>query len=309
MVLQATLKREDILKNQGNAQLFVTDEVANGLTIAPTLNKTSQTGRLYKFYTRSETSKEVFDGFFAGEPIETSKGAQLTEVSGVEHTPEGIPLLSQGFRYIVLKEDYEESPESFLMDIEDFSYVISAKIEQSCYDAAIAAAPTAGTKAALHDGPWDDSTEIAEDLRGFRADMRSRGVKGPLDTLFYESDNYDELGNFIIRTEGIQNLREENDVIQYGSIGNTYAENGPANGTTFGWSSKALPGTIVYRTIPGAYTPIKAKEGTKDTLPIINMKIIESEGDGLEKVLDIRFGAHWAVAMTRPDNIFKQTGI
>ncbi len=309
MALQAEIKREDILKNQGNAQLFVTDEVATGLTIAPTLNKIVQTGRRYNFYTREKTSKQIFQDFFAEEPIETAKGAQLIEVSGSEQTPESVPLLSKGFRYIVIKEDYEDSPESFLMDIEDMCYVIVAAIENSVKDAVNANAPTPSSRADLHDGPWDDSTMIAEDLRGFRNDMRHRGIRGRLDLLFHSADSYDNIGNYIIRTEGIQNLKEENDVIDYGSVKNTFAEFGPASGQTFGWPSAAPPGAIVYRKIPGAYTPIKSKEGTEPYLPVINMKIIESDGDGMDPVLDIRFGAHWSVPIMRKNNIFNKTGI
>lgn len=309
MALQAEIKREDILKNQGNAQLFVTDEVATGLTIAPTLNKIVQTGRRYNFYTREKTSKQIFQDFFADEPVETAKGAQLIEVSGQEQTPDSVPLLTKGFRYIVIKEDYEDSPESFLMDIEDMCYVIVAAIENSVKDAVNANAPTPSSRADLHDGAWDDSTMIAEDIRGFRTDMRHRGIRGTLDKLFYNSNGYDELGNFIIRTEGIQNLQEEGDVIKYGSVQNTFADNGPADSQVFGWPTVAPPGAIVYRKIPGAFTPIKSKEGTNPYLPVINMKIIESDGDGLDPILDIRFGAHWSVPIMRKENIFNKTGI
>lgn len=309
MALQAEIKREDILKSQGNAQLFVTDEVATGLTIAPKLNRIVQKGRRYNFYTREKTSKQIFQDFFASEPTETAKGAQLIEVSGSEQTPDSVPLLTKGFRYIVIKEDYEDSPESFLMDIEDMCYVIVAAIENSVKDAVNANAPDPSSRAALHDGAWDDSTMIAEDIRGFRTDMRHRGIKGRLDTLFHGADVYDHLGNYIIRTEGIQNLQEEGDVIKYGSVENTFAEFGPAEDQTFGWPSAAPPGAIVYRTIPGAYTPIKSKEGTQPYLPVINMKIIESDGDGLDSIYDMRFGAHWSVPIMRKNNIFNKTGL
>lgn len=308
MATQAEIKREDILKSPGTAQLFVTDEVATGLNIAPKLNKITQKGRRYNFYKRDATSKQIYEEFFKDEPMDVTKGAQLMEVSGSEQVPDSVPLFSKGFRYIVIKEDYDDSPESFLLDIEDMCYVISATIEKTVRDAVVAAAVAAGIKAALHDGPWDDSTEIAEDLRGFKADMRTRGIKGTLDQLFYK-EQYDELGNYIIRTEGIQNLKEEGDVITYGSIENIYAENGPQDGETFGWPSAAKPGAVVYRTIPGAYTPIKTKPGTEDYLPVINMKIIESDGEGLDPIYDIRFGAHWQVPIMRENNIFYQNGL
>jgi hypothetical protein len=65
----------------------------------------------------------------------------------------------------------------------------------------------------------------------------------------------------------------------------------------------------VYRKIPGAYTPIKSKEGTEDYLPVINMKILETDGDGLDPVYDMRFGAHWQVPIMRENNIFYQNGL
>jgi len=308
MVSQPDLKREDILKSRENAQLFVTDEVAIGLTIAPALNRVVQAGRRYNFYKRDKTSKQIFEEFFTDEPMKVAKGAQLTKVSGTEQIPDSEPLLTAGFRYIVPKEDYNESPESFLMDIEDMCYVIRRAIELSVVDAVNTHAPAPSSRAHLHDGEWNDSTMISEDIRGFRMDYRSRGIRGPLDKLFYETDNHDELGNFIIRTEGNQNLKETGDVIDYASVQNTYAENGPAHGTTFGWSTVAVPGSIVYRAIPGAYTPIKTKPGT-ELPPVINMKIIESDGEGMEGVLDMRFGAHWTVAMQRPNNIFRKDGL
>ena len=69
-------------------------------------------------------------------------------------------------------------------------YVIVAAIENSVKDAVNANAPTPSSRADLHDGPWDDSTMIAEDLRGFRNDMRHRGIRGRLDLLFHSADSY-----------------------------------------------------------------------------------------------------------------------
>ena len=314
------LKAEDILignpdQVRNNAQLFVTDEVATGLTIAPRLKFLSQTGRRYNFYKRDKTSKELFDEKLTPDisDLAVAKGAQLTAVSGSELTPDNEVILSHGFRYVVSLEDLKESPESFLMDIEDMCYAISVAIEKSVTTKLLAEA-TAST-ASITGGTWDTSTQIAEDLRGFKSEYRKRGIKGGLDQMFYNGTNHDELANYITSVEGIKNLQEIEDTINYAGIANTYAANGINEGATLGWASQSPPATIVYRTIPGAYAPIQnsaspnMKPGTEGYLPVINMKVVDHDAEGLEDVRDFRFGAHWTVAVQRPSNIFYKTGI
>lgn len=319
------LKAEDILigdpsQVRNNAQLFVTDEVATGLNIAPRLKFLAQEGRRYNFYKRNKTSKELFDEGLTPDisEFEVADGAQLLEVSGTELTPDSEVIINKGFRYIVPISDLEDSPESFLQDIEDMSYAISVAIESSATTKLLAEATSAGVS--LADGVWSTSTKIKNDLRNFKSAFRKKGVRGPLDTLFYNGTNQDELANYIMDTEGNQNLQEDGDVINYSSIDNIYVEDGLSEGSTIGWSSQSQPATIVYRKIPGAYTPIQdntsnasqstiMKDGTQGYLPIINMKVVDSDAGGLEDVREFRFGAHWTVAVQRPGNIFYQTGI
>jgi len=130
-----------------------------------------------------------------------------------------------------------------------------------------------------------------------------------LDILFEESDNYDELGNFIIATEGINNIQEDNNVITYGGLQHYWAANGVDEGTLLGFCSKLPPASVVYRKIAGAYAPVATKPGTEQYVPVINMKVIDNDGKGMDPVRDFRFGASWVVPITRPASIFYKTGI
>lgn len=306
-MVQPDIKPEDILTNQGNAQLFVTDEVVNGLNIAPKLGFLKQAGKRYNFYSRDKTSKEIFDEGLMGKPQPSAKGSDLLMISGTELTADSKELLTKGFRYVFHEGDYLDSPESFIMDMEDMCYAIAVTMETSVAAACIAAAVE--SSATIKDGVWSTSSMIAEDLTGFLFEYRRRGVKGPLDTLFYNATNQEELANYIMAVEGIKNLIKNGDVITYNAIDHIYAANGIDEGKTLGWSSVSTPGKVVTRTIPGAYTPIKVKDGTQGQLPAINMKLIKGDGEGMEPIIDLRFGAHWTTAITRESNIFYKSGL
>lgn len=313
MTIEAQLKPYDILSgNQQNAQLFITDEVAVGLTIAPTLGFDTQESKRYNFYTRDLTSKQIADEGLLEQPMPSAEGSKLTVVSGTELTPDSTRLVTKGFRYIVPISDIEDSPKSFLLDIQDMCYVISKTIEASAYSA-LKSKATEST-AEVIGGTWDANTKIASCLRGFKSEYRTRGVRGALDTLFLNVTNQDELANYIEAVEGIKNLQETGDTIYYASINNIYAE-AAEEGKTLGFSSQAPPASIIYRTIPGAYTPMQnndnpqTKPGTESYLPAINVKVIDKDAGGLEDVREFRFGAQWAVPVERPANIFYKTGI
>lgn len=295
----------DIVSDQYNAQLYVTDEVIKGLRIAPKLGFSSITGKSVPWFSREKTSKQMFDENLKMEPVPNEKG-DLMMISGSELTPDNRRVETFGYRYVVDKEDLETTPEPFMADIQDLCYGISKAIE---IDVAtkLKAAATEST-ATVVGGVWSASTQIPECLRSFKSEYMKRDINGHLDLLFEHADNYDELGNFIVASEGQNNLKEQDNIIDYASIQNTWAANGISEGEVLGWYSGLPPAKVVFRKIPGAYTPITQKPGTEQ-FPVINMKIIDNDGKGMDPVRDFRFGASWAVPITRPASIFYRKGI
>lgn len=295
----------DIVSDQYNAQLYVTDEVIKGLRIAPKLGFNSITGKSVPWFSREKTSKQMFDENLKMEPVPNEKG-DLMMISGSELTPDNRRVETFGYRYVVDKEDLETTPEPFMADIQDLCYGISKAIE---IDVAtkLKAAATEST-ATVVGGVWSASTQIPECLRSFKSEYMKRDINGHLDLLFEHADNYDELGNFIVASEGQQQLKEQDNIIDYSSIQNIWAANGINEGETLGWYSGLPPAKVVFRKIPGAYASIKQKPGTEQ-YPVINMKRIEDDGKGMDPVIDFRFGASWAVPITRPASIFYKTGI
>ena len=288
------------------AQIYVTDEVQKGLVIAPTLNMSSTTAKNVTWFKRELTSKQMFDNNLIMDPMPNDKG-ELLRISGSELTPDNQVVNTFGYRYVVDQEDIEASPEPFMVDIQDMCYGIAKAIETDIVAKLIAAAVE--STATVVGGTWDQSTQIAECLRGFKAEYRKRSINGMLDVLFEDSDNYDALGSYIVNTEGINNIVEEDNVITYGGLQNTWAAEGLVDGTVLGFCSKLPPASVVYRKIAGAYAPVATKPGTEQYVPIINMKVIDSDGEGMDPVRDFRFGASWAVPITRPASIFYKTGV
>lgn len=306
MVNENPLSPREIVQDQYKAQLYVTDEVIKGLSIAPKLGFDSVTAKNVSWFTREKTSKQMFDQNLKMEPMPNEKG-DLLQISGSELTPQNKRVETFGFRYVVDREDVEENPAPFLADIQDMCYAISKAIETSAASNLIAAATE--STATVVGGTWNNSLQIPECLRSFKAEYRKRDINGFLDLLYYHANEYEDLGNFISASEGVANLKEDNNVIDYAGIQNAWADNGIATGSTLGWYSGLPPASIVFRKIPGAYTPITQKPGTEQYIPVINMKIIDSEGKGMDPVRDFRFGAAWAVPITRTASIFYKTGI
>lgn len=300
----------DAKKVRDNAQLFVTDEVVKGMIVAPKMGFATTVDKRINWFTREKTSKEQFDDNLIMEPMPSERG-ELLQVSGMELTPNSERVKSFGYMYSVDLTDMEDSPESYLMDIQDLCYGITEAIEVDVVSTAIAAA-TASTFTPL-DGNWDDSTTIAKDVRGYKSEYNNRDIKGALTDIFLNGTNYDELGNFIIDTEGIQNLKEETrgtaDVITYAGLDNWRTALGITEGTIFGLNAALPPGIVKYRTIPGAYKPISTKPGTEQYTPVINMKIEDTEERRMETVRTFKFSASWRTAITRPRGILYDTGI
>lgn len=293
-----------------NAQLFVTDEVVKGMILAPKMGFATTEDKRVNWFTRAKTSKEQFDDNLIMEPMPSEKG-ELLQVSGMELTPQSERVKTFGYMYSVDLADMEDSPESYLMDIQDLCYGITKAIEDDVADTAIAAA-TASTFTPL-DGNWDDSTTISKDLRGYKSEYNNRDIKGSLTDVFVNGTNYDEVGNFIIDTEGIQNLKEENrgttDVITYAGYDIWRTGLGVSEGSILGWNALLPPGLVKYRTIKGAYKPTTTKPGTEQYTPAINMKVEDSEEKRMEPVRIFKFSASWRTAITRPRSILYDTGI
>lgn len=306
MVNENPLSPSEVVTDQYAAQLYVTDEVIKGLSIAPNLGFDTVTKKNVSWFSREKTSKQMFSENIKMEPMPNEKG-ELLLVSGTELTPENKRVETLGFRYSVDREDLEEDPTSFLADMQDMCYILAKTIDVDAATKLIARATE--STAPVIGGTWNNSLQIPECLRSFKAEYRKRDINGFLNLLFYHSNEYEDLGNFISASEGVANLKEENNIIDYASIQNTWADNGIETGSTLGWYSGLPPAKVVYRKIKGAYTPITQKPGTEQYIPVINMKIIDSEGKGMDPVREFRFGASWAVPITRPASIFYKTGI
>lgn len=309
------IKPEDILlgpanKARDNAQLFVTDEVVKGLVIAPKLGFASTEDKRVNWFTRDKTSKEQFDENLIMQPLPSEKG-ELIQVSGMELTPNSERVKSLGYMYTVDKSDLEDSPESYLMDIQDLVYGLTEALETDA-GAALIANASASSFTPL-DGNWDDSTTVAKDIRGYKSEYNDRDIRGALSDVFLNGTNYDELGNYIIDTEGIAQLKEETrgsvDVITYAGLDFSRTAIGVSEGSILGIDKNLTPGFIKYRSIPGAYKPIETKPGTEQYTPVINMKVEDTEERRMEPVRTFKFSMSWRTAITRPRGILYDTGI
>jgi hypothetical protein len=305
------IKAEDILLGpketvRDNAQLYVTDEVAKGMTIAPKLGFSDTESKWVSWFTREKTAKEQFDENLIMKPM-PSENAELLEVSGMELTPNNERVITWGYQYSVDLNDLNDSPESYLMDIQDLCWGITEAIETNVAAVLISAAPNC-TFSPLN-GDWATSTTIAKDLRGYRSEYAARDIKGMLRETFLNRTQFDQLGNWIIDTEGIAALKETDETITYGGLNNNYAAFGIADGAILGFDSMLPPGLVKYRKMVGGYKPITSKEGTEQYLPVINMKVEDTEVRRMEPVRTFKFAASWRTAITRPAGIIYDTGI
>lgn len=309
------IKQKDLLigpadQVRDNMQLFLTDEVVKGMVLAPKMGFASTVDKRVNWFTREKTSKEQFDENLILNPIPTEKG-ELIEVSGMELTPNSERVKTVGYMYTVDLGDLEDAPESYLMDIQDFVFGITKSIEEDVATSTIAKA-TASTFTPL-DGVWSASTMISKDLRGYKSEYNDRDIKGALTDAFVNGTNYDEIGNYIIDTEGIQQLKEETrgtaDVITYAGYDIWRTALGISEGSLLGWNANLPPGIVKYRTIPGAYKPVTVKPGTEQYLPVINMKVEDTEEKRMEPVRTFKFSASWRTTITRPRSILYDTGI
>jgi hypothetical protein len=298
----------EILDDRYNSQVFVTDEVLKGLVIAPRLGFDTTEAKNVPWFTREKSSKQMFDENLMMEPLPAAQGAQILKVSGSELTPDNKVLRTISYAYEVDLADLEANPKPFMEDIKDMSYGIVKAIETNAGSAMIAAATE--STATVTGGVWSANSRIAECLRSFKSEYMKRDINSAnLNVLFEQADNYDELGNFIIATEGANNLVESDNVINYSAMEHVYTANGITEGKVLGWNSQINPADIIYRKIKDAYEPIEVKPGVEGYMPVINMKIIDSDGPGLDPVREFRFGASWTVAVNRKAGIFYKTGV
>jgi hypothetical protein len=98
-------------------------------------------------------------------------------------------------------------------------------------------------------------------------------------------------------------------VINYMDTAFNKAAVGVSEGTILGFDDLLPPGFVKYRSIKGAYKPITTKPGTEQYLPVINMKIEDTEERRMEPVRTFKFAASWRTAITRPTSILYDTGI
>lgn len=305
------IKAEDILlgpvnRVRDNAQVFVTDEVVKGMNIAPLLGFQVTEDKNVSWFTRDKTSKEQFDENLIFKPIPSEK-AELLRVSGMELTPNRERVVTVGYQYAVDLNDLEESPQSYLMDMQDLCYGIADALETDVSSNMITYAPTCNYTP--KDGAWNTSTAVAKDIRGYKSEYAKRDIKGMLREIFLHSDNYDELGDYIIDALGVAGLDEEEDLIRFLGVNNRRTAIGVPEGSILGFDSQLPPGYIHYRSIPGAYKPVEVKEGTAGYLPVINMKVEDDERNRMEPVRIFKFSASWVTAITRPAGIIYDTGI
>lgn len=301
------IKPEDILSNRDEAQVYVTDEVLKGLVVAPKLGFAAKESKRVNWFTREKTSKEQFEDNLIMEPMPSEEGSELIQVSGMELTPNSERVQTWGYMYSVDLADLEDSPESYLMDIQDLCWGISKAIETDATATLIAKATASSFSPS--DGNWDDSTGIAKDVWGYQNEYSNRDIRGMLRQAFVHGTNFKELGDFIIDSQGLNNFMQREGVIDYMGTEFNRAAVGVSEGSILGFDDLIPPGFIQYRTIKGGYKPITTKEGTEDYLPVINMKIEDSEERRMEPVRTFKFGASWRTAITRPASILYDTGI
>jgi len=301
------IKPETILSDRDAAQLYVTDEVLKGLVVAPKLGLAAKKSKRVNWFTREKTSKQQFEENLIMEAMPSEEGSELIQVSGMELTPNSERVQTLGYMYSVDLADLEDSPESYLMDIQDLSWGISKALETDAV-ATLIAKGTASPYTPL-DGTWDTSTGIAKDVWGYQNEYSNRDIRGMLRQTFIHGTNFKELGDFIIDTEGADKLMQSEGVIDYMDVAFNRAAVGVSEGDILGFDDLIPPGFIQYRTIEGAYKPITTKPGTEAYLPVINMKIEDTEERRMEKVRTFKFAASWRTAITRPASILYDTGI
>jgi hypothetical protein len=306
----------DILTDQTLAQYFVTDEVVKGMTIAPTLKMLATTAKRYDFFVRRHTSKEAADLNLVEEPLPSTPGSELTLVSSTTMQPNSQRLVRYGYRYKIETDSLEESPESFLMDMQDLCYRMARSVETNAANVLITNGSQYGidTNFSPNDGAWETSSRISEDVNQMRRNYYKREISGDLNQLFYDFDHHTYLGDFIIRTEGTDALDAQGPNINYSSITHTYAsaldldETGPTNGIVFGYDKTSPPAVIAYRKIPGAYSPVTTEPGTEDYMPIVNMKILPDTND-MTPIREFQFGVECTIAAPLPKKIYYYSGI
>lgn len=172
------IKAEDILlgpvnRVRDNAQVFVTDEVVKGMNIAPLLGFQVTEDKNVSWFTRDKTSKEQFDENLIFKPIPSEK-AELLRVSGMELTPNRERVVTVGYQYAVDLNDLEESPQSYLMDMQDLCYGIADALETDASSNLITYAPACNYTP--KDGAWNTSTAVANDIRGYRSEYAKRDI-------------------------------------------------------------------------------------------------------------------------------------
>lgn len=296
----------DIFDDRYLAQLFVTDEVTKGMSVVPLLGMDTTTAKSVDWFSREHTTKELIDGNLIAKPMPAAEGAQLLEVSGSELTRDKKVVKTFGYKYTVEQSDLEDNAKPFLEDIKDHCFVIADEIEKSAIRALINSAKE--SPASVRGGAWKTSTEIDRCIKGFSDEYRRRSIRGFLDTAILADGGYSALTDFIADTEGMDKLKEDENVVNYANKNFHFADN-MTEGDFLSWYSQLPPADVIYRKIPGAFEPLAQKEGTETYSPAINMKIIDSDGDGMDPVREFRFAASWMVPVLRAESIFYKTGI
>lgn len=296
----------EILDDRYLAQLFVTDEVVNGLTVAPLFGMDTTEAKSVDWFFRPHTTQQLIDNNLTAKPMPAAKGAQLLEVSGTDFTRDKKVVKTFGYKYVVDQQDLEDNPKPFLEDIKDHCYIMANNIDNGCITSAIDAATEANVN--IRGGPWASNTEIDRCIKGFSDDYQFRDIKSFLDTVILAETNYKQLTDFIADTEGMDKLKEVDGVVDYYQKKFNFAKN-MQEGEFLGWGSELPPGDVIYRKIKGCYEPIAQKEGAESYTPVINMKIIDGDGEGMDPVREFRFAASWTVPILRPHRIFYKTGI
>jgi len=294
------VKPIDVLTDRSLAQWYVEDEVYKGMKLAPLLGYGETKARRYDFFTREKTAEELFAEGVIEKPMPSAAGSELTLVNSGEMEVESTRMRQHGYRYIVENDMMEEAPEAFLQDLQDLAYGISTFIESSSAVAITSAA--VDKNIALEDGNWDTSTQIAVDLSNFRSFMQRLDQReSDLDTLLYNGTNLDELRKYIIKKDGIDNLKMIGQDISYQQFMHYYIANGISEGSLYGWNSARKPGSIIYRKLKGSYEPAKIQNGAQYR-PVVNMCILNH--DGMRPKTEYQFGVEFAIPITRPNYLF-----
>jgi hypothetical protein len=285
---------------------FEISEILDDRYLAPLFGMDTTEAKSVDWFSRPNTTQELIDKNLVPKPMPAAEGAQLLEVSGSEFTRDKKVVTTFGYKYIVDQKDLEDNPKPFLEDIKDHCYILANKIDESC----ITAAMTAATESTVNvrGGPWATNTEIDRCLKGFSDEYQFRDIKGFLDTVILAGTNYKQLTDFIADTEGMDKLKEKDGIVDYANKKFHFAKN-MKEGNYLGWESKLPPGDVIYRKIAGAYEPIAQKEGAETYNPLINMKIIDGDGEGMDPVREFRFAASWTVPILRSHRIFYKKGI